>query len=175
MGGFVELGDYGLAAGVVRLWREEFADWRGLARGLLTIVWSRRRRSRTSGFFGVFEEEVKEGGCCCDVFRTFCSTGLRSGRRLRNPFFGLDFSFFFFLGYDIGRTFINRVFVVRSLIMRRGIEEVNRLNWMKNESVKPPLQFLLWYGSKQKKGPPLFPAVVVVVKGEKIKVKKSRA
>jgi len=162
VGGFVELGDYGLAAGVVRLWRGEFADWRGLAKRLLTIVWSRRRRSRTSGFFEVFEEGVKEGGCC-DVFRTFCSTGLRSGRGLRNPFFSLDFSFFFFLGYDTGRMFINRVFVVRSLIMRRGIEEMKRLNWTKNEGVKPPLQFLLEYGSKQKKGPPLVPAVVVVV------------
>ena len=88
------------------------------------------------------------------------------------PIFWLGFSFFFFLGYDIGRTFINRVFVIRSLIIRRGIEEVSRLNWIKNEGVKPPLQFLLWYGSKQKKGPPLFPAVVVVVKGEKVKVKK---
>jgi len=33
-----------------------------------------------------------------------------------------------------------------------------------------PLQFLLWYDSKQKKGQPLFLAVVVVVKGEKVKV-----
>lgn len=137
MGGFVELGDYGLVAGVVRLWRGEFADWRGLARRLLMIVWSRRRTSRTSGFFEVFEEGVKEGGCC-DVFRTFYSTGLRSGRCVRNPFFGLVFSFFFFLGYDIGRTFINHVFVIRSLIIRRGIEEVSRLNWIKNEGVKPP-------------------------------------
>jgi len=56
--------------------------------------WSRRRRNGTRVFFEFFEGGVKEGGCC-DVFRTFCSTWLRSGQGLRNPFF-LALLFFFF-------------------------------------------------------------------------------